>query len=89
MLIEFAANIKEAKLFVSTKEFTKDGDKNNKAETEFEEEKIIEKNGKTRIIFRAPIEKVKDNSLYLIAYNEMGTSSNKINPKLCNYECSF
>ena len=85
MLIEFAANSKEVKWFVSTKEFANDGDKNNKAETEFEEEELIEKDGKTSRIFRAPIETVKDNSLYLIVYNEKGSSSNKINPKLCNY----
>ena len=85
MLIEFAANSKEVKWFVSTKEFANDADKNNQAETEFEEEDIVEKDGKTSLIFRAPIEKVVNNSLYLIVYNEKGSSSNKINPKLCNY----
>ena len=85
MLIEFAANSKEVKWFVSTKEFANDGDKNTKAETEFEEEEIAERDGKTSRIFRAPIETVKDNSLYLIVYNEKGSSTNKINPKLCNY----
>ena len=83
MLIEFAANSKEVKWFVSTKEFANDADKNNQAETEFEEEDIVEKDGKTSLIFRAPIEKVVNNNL--IVYNEKGSSSNKINPKLCNY----
>ena len=85
MLIEFAANSKEVKWFVSTKEFANDADKDTKAETEFEEEETVEKNGKISLIFRAPLEKVVNNSLYLIVYNEKGSSSNKINPQLCNY----
>ena len=46
MLLEFAANSNEVKWFVSIKEFDNDGDKESKAETEFEEEEIVEKMGK-------------------------------------------
>ena len=83
MLIEFAANSKEVKYFISTKEFADDSD--NKGDTAFEEEQTITQNGKVSIMFRAPIEKIVNNSLYLIVYNEKGNSNNKINPKLCNY----
>jgi hypothetical protein len=43
------------------------------------------KNGKRIVIFRVPTEKVVNNSLYLIVYNEKKNSDNKIDPKLSNY----
>ena len=85
MLIEFAANSKEIGWFVSTQEFANSTDKNKTEFTDFEEQEIIERNGKVTFMFRAPIEKVTNNSLYLIVFNENGNSENRIDPRLCNY----
>jgi hypothetical protein len=79
MLIEFSANSLDVKWFVSTSEF------DNNIIEELPEKETKYKNGKESMIFKVPFEKVANNSLYLIVYNENKTSTNKINPKLANY----
>ena len=79
MLIEFSANSLDVKWFVSTSEF------DNNIIEELPEKETKYKNGKESMIFKVPFEKVANNSLYLIVYNEKKNSTNKINPKLANY----
>ena len=79
MLIEFSAISKDIKWFISTYEF----DINNLMELPEMEDKF--KNGKRTIIFKVPTEKVVNNSLFLIVYNENKNSTNEINKKLANY----
>ena len=76
--VEFAANSKDIKWFVSPYEFSEE------PYTNFGDKYNITLNGRQLLIFRKP-DNLNTSYLYLAVYNFNKTAENPINPKLANY----
>ena len=76
--VEFAANSKDIKWFVSPYEFSEE------PYTNFGDKSNITLNGRQLLIFRKP-DNLNTSYLYLAVYNFNKTAENPINPKLANY----